>query len=44
LIYKSKVFACLFLPEAFLSCVGKKGSKEADLVEALTVKSIELLV
>jgi len=29
---KAKVFDCLFLPEAFLSCFGKKGSKEADLV------------
>jgi len=30
LFYKSRVSGCLFLPEAFLSCFGKKGSKEAD--------------
>ena len=33
---------CRSLPGAFLSCFGKKGSKEADSGEALSVKSIAL--
>ena len=41
-IYPMRASDFQSLPVAFLSCFGKKGSKEVDSGEALTVKSIGL--